>query len=648
MRIFSWGTRRPPHMIRRVCLALLLLVAPLAAQSSRDANCDGTVSDADRAAIVAALFADGGSRCAAADVNRDARLSAADLVGFALGPRISFIGLASPDGKPAPALGTLPDGAPVYFRNAGFGFLVVVEAGAPASGAAIGTNTFDSSPTDPQHRPDLQILVERALGDGSRSVCDEFGVPAVDPPDFTVTQRVSDAINDLACRFEVATRPNGTCTQNAFGQPAFVDATSRAQFCLGVTSTMAFPAGETRLTVQVRDASGLLGPPRQMVVQVAPGPPPPTFTPLPPTATPTATDTPSPTATATFTRTSSPTPTITRTPTRTRTATPTATFTVTLTPSRTATPSATATLPPTATRTHTATPVNTATVTLTPRTPFTATRTATATGTPTRTATRTATAPVTPPSATATVTRTPTRTPSGAATPTHTRTRTPTTAGTSGPSPTPTRTRTLAPTPTATGSSSGPQITFFGLTRADDMLVEPTGTANGIPVYEPAFGFGFSLVVEAKAGSSRARPGNSTFNEGEAPDLQIQVDHPLGNGSSDVCDDTLPFLGGVPAINPPLFSDDLSVTDRINDFSCRFIDGSGNKVGRQCSEFNACVLNSGGQFGCVTTPSDGVLQYCGFVGGALAFPLGDTLVSVRVRDVAGNLGALQQLIVRVR
>lgn len=625
-------------MIRRVCLVLLLLAAPAAAQLTRDANCDGVRDEADREAIGTALYRPGAA-CAAADVNRDGRLSAADLVAFTLGPRISFIGLASPDGRPAQPLGTLPDGAPVFFRNAGFGFLLVVEASAPASGAAVGTSTFDSNASDPHRRPDFQILVQRALGDGSRTVCDEFGIPAVNPPDFTYAQGISDAINDLACRFEAATRPNGTCTQNAFGQPAFVDPASRAQFCLNVNGGMAFPAGETRVTVQVRDDTGLVGPAHQMVLQVAPGPMPPTFTPLPATPTPTATDTPSPTATASHTRTASATPTITRTPTRTRTATPTATFTITPTPTRTRTPSVTAT------RTRTATPPATSTVTLTPRTPFTATRTATITQTPTRTRTRTPTAPVTPPTSTRTATRTPTRTAIGGQTPTHARTRTPTTpAG----GPTATRTRTATPTPTATSASGGPEITFFGLTRADDMLLQPAGTSNGLPVYEPAFGFGFSFVVEARS-STRFQPGRSTYDEGgDAPDLQIQTTRALGNGSSDVCDDMLPLLGGVPAIDPPSFEPEGSIADRLNDLACRFIDGSGAKLGRQCSEFNACVLNSAGQFGCVTTPQTGVIQYCGFVGSALEFPPGDTLVSVRVRDTAGNLGELRQLIIRIR
>src|SRR5690606_8963456 len=159
--------------------------------------------------------------------------------------------------------------------------------------------------------------------------CDEFGVPGDPALDFApLTQPLADAINDLACRFDVATRPNTACTQNAFGQLGFVSSATRAQFCLPVTSGMVFPAGDTSLAVQARDQAGLLGPVQRMVLRVANGPMPPTFTPLPPTATPTATDTASPTPPASATRTA----------TRTRTAT--ATASATRTASATPTPSA--------------------------------------------------------------------------------------------------------------------------------------------------------------------------------------------------------------------------------------------------------------------------------------------------------------------
>ena len=564
--------------------------APSAAQVIRDANCDGAADEADRPALVRAVFGTD-TTCPGADINRDRRLSAADLIAFAAGPRVTFIGIASPDGRPASALGTLEDGTPVYFRNAGFGFLFVVEAAPPANGAPIGTTTLDSAPNDPRHRPDFQILVDRVLGDGSRTVCDELGIPAVEPLDFALTQAISDSINDLACRFNVSTTRSGACTQNSLGQPDFVAPASRAQFCLPVSSLMAFPDGETRVSIQVRDASGLVGPLQQMVLQVANGPMPPTFTPRPPTATRTATETASPTPTATITRTPS--------------------MTATFTPPR---PTATVTRPPTG--------------------GATATRTVTG---PSPTPTRTSTGP------TATRTRTPTRTATGNA-PTPTRTRTPTGGGAA--TPTMTRTRTLSPTPTPTsGAAAGPVITFLGLTRADDMLLQPIGMSGDIPIYQPLFGYGFSLIVEAMPGLSRVPVAKVTFSTSGLPDLQIQVTRALGDGSAIVCDDQPPVLGGVPAINPPTFSDEASIADRINDLSCRFIDGAGAKFARGCAEDTACVLGMNGQFGCVAPAT--TAQFCGFVGQILAFPSGDTTVSVRVLDAQRRPGPVKQLIVRV-
>jgi hypothetical protein len=603
----------------RVVPGLLALAAVSAlstaasAQGVRDVNCDGTVNDADRAALVSDLFAGGPPACASADINRDGRLSAADLIAFASGPRITYIGIASPDGHPAPSLGTLPDGTPVYFRNAGAGFLIVVEAGPPPDGATIGTTTFNSSPHDPLQRPDFQILVDQNLGDGSSTICDEFGVPGVDPLDFAPTQAVANSINDLACRFQVATTAGSTCTQDMFGQPNFVVRTSRAQFCAAVNAQMAFPSGETHVAVQIRDSSDQFSQMAQMVLQVQSGPMPPTFTPLPPTATRTATETASPTATQSLTP----------TPVPTRTASATRTITVTRTSTRTATRTATSPITPTPTA-----PANTGTPT---RAPTGLTPTASATRTPSRTG--------------PTPTRTGTPTVAGP-TPTRTRTRTPTVPGP--PTATATATRPPSPTPTATSSASGPVIAFLGLTRADDFLLQPTGMSGGIPVYTPQFGYNFSIIVEAMPGSSRFAVGNSTFRAGDFPDLEIEVTHALGDGSTAVCDDMPPTLGGVPAINPPDFNPDPTVSDRINDLSCRFVDGTGMKVGRSCGDATSCVLNIDGQHGCVSPAPPTTTQYCGFINQALAFPSGDTVISARVRDVRGNPGPVAQILIRVQ
>jgi len=178
------------------------------------------------------------------------------------------------------------------------------------------------------------------------------------------------------------------------------------------------------------------------------------------------------------------------------------------------------------------------------------------------------------------------------------------------------------------------------------VLIDPVQVSNDIPLYTPPFGYGFSIIVEAKPGISGVRVGNSSFTDGGAPDLQIQVTRPLGDGSPLVCDDAPPILGGVPAINPPTFSDDTAILERLNDFSCRFVDGQNDKVGRSCGETTACVLGFDGGFDCVA--DDTTMQFCGFIAQNVAFPAGDTLVTARVRDLQGNLGPARQLLIRVQ
>ena len=714
-------------MPRRAFSAALLITIAAAtgmasAQLLRDANCDGVVDEMDRSALVAALFSPTAPSCPTADINRDGRVSVADLVAFALGPRISFIGLASLDGRPAPLVGTMDDGTPVYFHSSGFGFLLVIEGIPSADSASVGTTLFNSAANNPSRRPDLQIVVDQNLGDGDRAVCnDDFGVPAVDPPSFALVQSISDALNDLACRFSVATSVRAACTLDSFGHPAFLAPTSRTQFCLAVNSQMAFAGGSTHVTVQLRDVNGLIGPARQLILQIG-GSPPATFTPPAPTATRTATGTasatPPPSATAVNTVQATSLPTLTRTATRTPTTMATATQPVPPSPSRTATATFVSTVTPTAVQTASSLPAS-----LTPTAPPSPTATAspvaiasnTPIGSSTSTATRTAhptlaaglcpgdcngsrdvtiselitlvnialgTADISTclpgdtnnddqitiaeiiqavgsalngcglptPTGTVTATRVAALTPTAVTT-------MPTASGfTPSPSNTPTPMGTPPPdntsTPTATGAPSGPMITFLGLTRFDDFLLDASCPSPMCvpPVYEPPFGFNFKIVVEAEQGTSRKDPGTSTFNPGGgAPDLQVEVSQPLGNGSADVCDNgtgTPPVFGGVPATDPPDFSDDPGVADRLNDLACRFTDGTNQMVARTCSQFSACILGRDGQYSCQNP--DSKVQFCGPMAQYLAFPSGDTLVTARVRDVIGNLGPPKQLIVRVQ
>ncbi|MFI5396513.1 MAG: hypothetical protein ACHQ9S_13350 [Candidatus Binatia bacterium] len=203
----------------------------------------------------------------------------------------------------------------------------------------------------------------------------------------------------------------------------------------------------------------------------------------------------------------------------------------------------------------------------------------------------------------------------------------------------------LAPaTPAATVAGPGPIITFFGVTRADDTLVTPVGTtADGVPIYESLYGFGFSLVVEALSGNSGPPVGISSFSTdvSQLPDLQVEVSQPLGDGSTAVCDDTAPHFGGVPAVTPFDFS--AAEAPAINDLGCRFQDGQGNRIGR--INVDACTKFADGQYQFVNATSR--IQFCGFIDKPLSFPAGDTVVAARVRDIAGNTSAVAQLVIRI-
>ncbi len=300
--------------------------------------------------MVGVLFGSTPSTCPGTDANQDGRISVADLVGvnriLAAGPQgaaITFFGLAEANGIPLQTIGAI-DGVPVYYRTVGTGFQLVIESRQGPSGAPPGTTTVNWNPDDPLRRPDLQVEVDRPLGDGSSAVCEENGgVPAVDPPTYGPYQFVTDAINDLGCRFPApGTSPNTACTQDNFGATGFVDAATQVQFCLQWVRALAVPAGETTFSVRWRDVAGNLGPVRQLRLRIGTGPIPSTFT---PTATrPIVVSTRTPTRQPTATRTG------TRTPTATASGTPSATVrastTATRTPSASPTVRATSTSPP--------------------------------------------------------------------------------------------------------------------------------------------------------------------------------------------------------------------------------------------------------------------------------------------------------------
>lgn len=569
------------RVLQRLSLGALAVVVPIGiahAQLPGDADCDGIVNVGDLHRLVAVIFNDPPADCTLADVNRDGRIDGADIVALAqtlnapaptptplpAGPNVVFFGLAGADGVALRSLGEI-DGTPVFFRNAGFGFKIVIEAASGLNGLPPGTVTFDSDPRNPARRPDLQIESRNPLGEGSPAVCDERGVPAVDPPDFELTQSISNALNDFACNFTIATATSFACTQDAFDEPSFLADGTQVQFCLQVPRNLEIPLGDTLLSVRLRDASGNTGAVRHLTLRVAPGPAPPTFT---------------------------------ATPTRTPTAPPTRTPTATMTRTRTRTATPRFTLSPTPTLTSSVTPVRS-------------------------------------PSSHPSITPTPDRStiPTATATRTRTFTRSPTELPTA--------------TPTAT-VPIGPVITFFGLTDAEGFLIEPSSpNAGGVRVYTRTNGAQFSLVVEGMPGPARLPVGQSAYQSDSMsfPDLQVEVSRDLGNGSHAVCDRSGPMPGGVPAIDPPSFDPIQDNIDAVNDLACRFLDGQGVPGPRSRTD-DPCVKFPGSEdSGFVKLES--TIQYCGFIDRFFAFPPGDTVVTVRLRDEGGNLGPPAQLMVHV-
>ncbi len=160
---------------------------------------------------------------------------------------------------------------PAYRRPIGNGFILYAEFKRPADLRPIATSTFNQNI---DALPDFQIVSDRPLGDGSAAVCDAGpapnlptgGVPAVAGGNFESNPQ---AVNDFSCRFDVRTGgSSGPCTRNGSGSDVFASNQTEVQFCAIVGAEIAFPLGDTRLTVRVRDQLGRPGPPMSILVRV--------------------------------------------------------------------------------------------------------------------------------------------------------------------------------------------------------------------------------------------------------------------------------------------------------------------------------------------------------------------------------------------
>lgn len=220
---------------------------------------------------------------------------------------------------------------------------------------------------------------------------------------------------------------------------------------------------------------------------------------------------------------------------------------------------------------------------------------------------------------------------------------------------TPVETPTASRTPTARRSSTatatvtptlgaGANIGFFGLLRADNTLLDPSSVdAQNRPVYDRPTGSGFVIVVEAQPGTNNRPVGEFAFSDEGPPDLQIQADRALGNGSTEVCDNMPELFGGVPGIDPPDFTYTEPIVAALNDFGCRFSNGAGEPIGRDRNE--GCIMFSDGTFGFAN--DEDTLQFCGTVTRPMRLAEGDTILTARVLDNNGIPGPERQIVVRV-
>jgi hypothetical protein len=96
----------------------------------------------------------------------------------------------------------------------------------------------------------------------------------------------------------------------------------------------------------------------------------------------------------------------------------------------------------------------------------------------------------------------------------------------------------------------------------------------------------------------------------------------------------------VPAVDPPVFGGSQFVANAINDFSCRFTPRK--------TDAEACTKNQFGETD-IRTSISRVVQFCWSVavGQEVAFQPGDTFLTARALDAAGQPGEPRTIIIRV-
>ena len=189
------------------------------------------------------------------------------------GPIVTAFGLADVNGTFIRSSDSDSAGRPIFVHQGGAGFVIFIEGRPGLSRLRVGTDLLKSTAGDAANQPDLQVESTHNLGDGSATVCDKNlpapgGVPGIDPPDFSQIQAVSDALNDLSCRFKSFVETDFACTQDRDGNFIFGNPISTVQFCALVNNSLTFPVGDTVLTARLLDRAGQAGSQVQIVVRI--------------------------------------------------------------------------------------------------------------------------------------------------------------------------------------------------------------------------------------------------------------------------------------------------------------------------------------------------------------------------------------------
>jgi len=97
-------------------------------------------------------------------------------------------------------------------------------------------------------------------------------------------------------------------------------------------------------------------------------------------------------------------------------------------------------------------------------------------------------------------------------------------------------------------------------------------------------------------------------------------------------------LGSVPAVNPPDFGESQTVSAALSDLACNFIVAPDSE--------GACTFDPETLEGAFADDSS-TIQFCYEVLPTGSFPVGDTILTARLRDVAGGVGNPATIVVHV-